>query len=101
MEDLDTSSLFDSMFDEDPEASKLAQLPGVDELLHAYRDSFNEVCVKLFQFGLKDRLKRNSEVNSFFQALRDAVQQNLEMSLRPIEDFEREKAKVCLFVFLL
>ena len=86
------------MFDEDPEASKLSQLPGVEELLNAYRESFNKVCVNLFEFGLKDRLKRNEEIDAFFQALEDAVQQNLQQSLRPIEDFEKEKAKVSFFL---
>ena len=88
------------MFDEDPEASKLSQLPGVEELLNTYRESFNNVCLDIFKFGLKDRVKRNEEIEAFFQALQDAVQQNLQQSLRPIDDFEKEKAKVSLRSFL-
>ena len=94
VEDLNTSLLFESMFDEDPEASKLEQLPGVEELLQTYRESFNEVCVKLFEFGLKDRVKRKEEIDSFFQALDDAIQQNLKESLQPIQEFESQKGKV-------
>lgn len=87
------------MFEEDPEASKLSQLPGVEELLSTYRESFNKVCLGIFKFGLKDRVKRNEEIEAFFQALRDAVQQNLQQSLRPIDDFEKEKAKVSFKYF--
>lgn len=36
MEHLDGSHLFDSMFADDVEASKLAHLPGVDKLLESY-----------------------------------------------------------------
>jgi len=84
------------MFEEDPEASKLSQLPGVEELLVSYKEKFNEVCLKLFAFGLKDRVKRKDEIDSFFAALRDAVKQNLDESIRPIQDFEKEKTKVCM-----
>jgi len=94
VEDLNTSLLFESMFEEDAEASKLEQLPGVEELLQTYRETFNDVCMKLFEFGLKDRVKRKEEIDSFFQALNDAIQQNLKESLQPIQEFESQKGKV-------
>ena len=36
VEDLDGTQVFDSMFAEDPEASKLAALPGIEELITEY-----------------------------------------------------------------
>lgn len=36
VENLNGPYLFDTMFEEDPDASKLAALPGVDELLAVY-----------------------------------------------------------------
>lgn len=94
VEDLDNPTLFDSLFDEDPEASKLAQLPGVEDLLLSYKEQFTAVCLKLFEFGLKDRLKRKDEIDAFFAALYDAIKHNLDESVRPIQSFEKEKSKV-------
>lgn len=43
MEDLNGPSLFESMYSEDPEASKLAALPGMEELLEGYPFTENNI----------------------------------------------------------
>ena len=43
MEDLNGPWLFESMYSEDPEASKLAALPGMEELLEGYPFTENNI----------------------------------------------------------
>lgn len=43
MEDLNGPWLFESMYSEDPEASKLAALPGMPELLGEYPFTENDI----------------------------------------------------------
>ena len=82
------------MFEEDTEAPRLGQLPGVEELIETYREKFVEVCKKLFEFGLQGRIKRKEETESFFTAMYEAVQNNLNESVRYIEDFDAKKTTV-------
>ena len=56
MEDLNGPWLFDSMYTDDPEADKLAALPGMGELFAAYpykqanREGYNQKEIFLFLF---------------------------------------------------
>jgi len=43
VEDLNGPWLFESMYSEDPEASKLAALPGMEELLEGYPFTENNI----------------------------------------------------------
>ena len=90
------------MFAEDLEATKLAQLPGVSDLLVVYEDKFIKICMQLFEFGLNERLKRKEEIQSFFTSMHQAVESNRNDSVKHINNFEKLKSKVMfLFVFLL
>ena len=62
MEDLNGPWLFESMYSEDPEASKLAALPGMEELLEGYPFTENNipnyvVSTKMSYVGQKSRPK--------------------------------------------
>ena len=88
------------MFEDDPEASRLSQLPGVEELIESYKEKYVEVCKKLFEFGLQGCVKRKEETESFFTAIYEAVQNNLNDSVEHIDKFDRNKTKVSISWFV-
>ena len=94
MEDLSGAGLFDSMFEEDPEAPKLRQLPGVPELLAEYKQKFSEICSQLFEFGLLEHSKRKEEMEKFFTCVFEAVEGNKRDSVKHIQKYEEMKVKV-------
>ncbi|XP_064008781.1 dynein regulatory complex subunit 3 isoform X3 [Pogoniulus pusillus] len=88
VEYLNGSFLFDSLYAEDPEAAKLAYLPGVADLLQTYRKEFVLVCENLFNYGLEEHEKREAEVSSFCESLRAALMANQQENRKIILDFE-------------
>ncbi|XP_068761038.1 dynein regulatory complex subunit 3-like [Montipora capricornis] len=96
VEDLNGPWLFESMYAEDPEASKLAALPGMLELLEAYKEKFTAVCEEIFQFGLKEHDKREAEIASFFSCLEEATQDNNNSGVKDIHNYIEYKKKVLL-----
>ncbi|XP_010148405.1 PREDICTED: leucine-rich repeat-containing protein 48 [Eurypyga helias] len=88
VEYLNGSFLFDSMYAEDTEAAKLACLPGVGDLLQAYRKEFVSVCENLFNYGLKEYEKREAEVSDFYEGLHEALTANQQEGRKIILDFE-------------
>ena len=46
------SYLFDSLYDEDPDGQKINFMPGVKELLAAYKEKMTAICMQIFQLGL-------------------------------------------------
>lgn len=94
VEDLNGKMLFESMFLEDSEASKLAQLPGMADLLAVYEDKFASISVQLYEFGLGERIKRRDETDSFLASMKDAFDNNKQGSVKHIETFEKLKTKV-------
>ncbi|XP_032861804.2 dynein regulatory complex subunit 3 isoform X2 [Tyto alba] len=88
VEYLNGSFLFDSMYADDTEAAKLAYLPGVGDLLQAYRKEFVSVCESLFNYGLKEYEKREAEVSDFYESLHEALTANQQEGRKIILDFE-------------
>ncbi|NXQ71612.1 DRC3 protein, partial [Quiscalus mexicanus] len=80
--------LFDSLHEEDGEATKLVSLPGVEELLQAYPSWFVSVCESLYNYGLEEYEKREAEVSKFYKRLHEILAVNQEESKRIISDFE-------------
>lgn len=96
VEDLNGPWLFESMYAEDPEASKLAALPGMQDLLQAYKEKFTAVCEEIFEFGLKEHEKREAEVASFFSCLEEATKDNNNTGVKHIHNYIEYKKKVFL-----
>ncbi|XP_009634148.1 dynein regulatory complex subunit 3 [Egretta garzetta] len=95
VEYLNGSFLFDTMYAEDTEAAKLAYLPGVGDLLQAYRKEFVSVCENLFNYGLKEYEKREAEVSDFYESLHEALTANQQEGRKIILDFEnRNKTRL-------
>ncbi|XP_064234294.1 dynein regulatory complex subunit 3 [Aotus nancymaae] len=90
VEHLNGSFLFDSMYAEDSEGNKLSSLPGVSELLEAYRDKFVIICVNIFEYGLKHQEKRKTELDTFSECVHEAIQENQEQGKRKIAKFEEK-----------
>ncbi|XP_015264753.1 PREDICTED: leucine-rich repeat-containing protein 48 [Gekko japonicus] len=91
VEYLNGSFLFDSMYVEDPEASKLEYLPGVPELLETYKSKFVTICENLFEYGLKQHEKRKAEVALFYECLNEALEDNREQGNQIMADFEEKR----------
>ncbi|XP_039083183.1 dynein regulatory complex subunit 3 [Hyaena hyaena] len=90
VEHLNGSFLFDSMYAEDTEGNKLAHLPGVSELLQAYKDKFVIICLNIFEYGLKQQEKRKVELDTFKECVQEAIQENQEQGKHRIAKFEEK-----------
>ncbi|KAM6250050.1 dynein regulatory complex subunit 3 isoform 2-T2 [Porphyrio hochstetteri] len=93
VEYLNGSFLFDSMYEEDTEAARLAYLPGVDDLLQAYRKEFVSVCEELFNYGLKEYEKREAKVSNFYKSLQKALTATHQEWQSIILDFKNRNKK--------
>ncbi|XP_068835136.1 dynein regulatory complex subunit 3 [Capricornis sumatraensis] len=90
VEQLNGTFLFDSMYNEDVEGSKLSHLPGVGELLEAYKDKFVIICLNIFEYGLKQQEKRKAELDTFMECVQEAIQENQEQGKLKIAKFEEK-----------
>ncbi|XP_010841200.1 PREDICTED: leucine-rich repeat-containing protein 48 [Bison bison bison] len=90
VEQLNGTFLFDSMYAEDIEGSKLSHLPGVGELLEAYKDKFVIICLNIFEYGLKQQEKRKAELDTFMECVQEAIQENQEQGKLKIAKFEEK-----------
>ncbi|EHB10629.1 Leucine-rich repeat-containing protein 48 [Heterocephalus glaber] len=90
VEHLNGSFLFDSMYAEDVEGSKLSCLPIVSKLLEpfTYKDKFVIICLNIFDYGLKQQEKRKLELNTFNECVQEAIQENQEQGKLRIARFE-------------
>uniref|UniRef100_A0A8D0GGM6 Dynein regulatory complex subunit 3 n=1 Tax=Sphenodon punctatus TaxID=8508 RepID=A0A8D0GGM6_SPHPU len=83
--------LFESMYAEDPEAAKLAYLPGMFlDSGPTYKSKFVSVCENLFDYGLKQHEKRQDEVAVFNECLEEALTDNREQGAKIILAFEEK-----------
>uniref|UniRef100_A0A8U8CJT5 Dynein regulatory complex subunit 3 n=1 Tax=Geospiza parvula TaxID=87175 RepID=A0A8U8CJT5_GEOPR len=89
--------LFDSLHEEDGEATKLVSLPGVEELLQAYPSWFVSVCESLYNYGLEEYEKREAEVSKFYKRFHEILAVKQEESKRIISDFESRNERVMLY----
>ncbi|XP_041085644.1 dynein regulatory complex subunit 3 [Polyodon spathula] len=94
VEFLNGSFLFDSMYSEDPETAKLAYLPGMHLLLESYKSKFVAICQQIFENGLKQHVKREAEVATFFECLREATESNQEKGSEKVAGFEERKREI-------
>ncbi|XP_010070968.1 PREDICTED: leucine-rich repeat-containing protein 48 [Pterocles gutturalis] len=93
VEYLNGSFLFDSLYAEDAEAAKLAYLPGVGDLLQAYRTEFVSVCENLFRYGLKEFEKREAEVSDFYKSLHEVLTASQQEARKITLDFENRNQR--------
>ncbi|XP_002128801.2 dynein regulatory complex subunit 3-like [Ciona intestinalis] len=99
VEHLNSPVLFESMYKEDPEGMKLSMLPGLQDMLKDFQDKFVEVCMKIFEFGMKEYEKRCKEMREFNTCIQDAEAANKRQAVAVIDAFEEYKKK--LFAELL
>lgn len=86
-------TLFDDMFKEDSEMSKLRLLPGITELLENYRESFNSISESFKASGLERSGEREAELSGFLEALDEMRVKGEQESVVLIQDFNKEKKK--------
>ncbi|XP_054545779.1 dynein regulatory complex subunit 3 isoform X2 [Talpa occidentalis] len=90
VEHMNGSFLFDSMYTEDVEGSKLAYLPGVSDLLETFKDKFVIICIDIFEYGLSQQEKRKLELETFNEGIYEAIQENQEQGKQMIAKFEEK-----------
>ncbi|XP_063790922.1 dynein regulatory complex subunit 3 [Pseudophryne corroboree] len=86
--------LFDSMYAEDVDGTRLSTLPGVAELVDSYRTKCTEVCQSIFTYGLSHHEKRIAEVAIFNDCLQEAVTENQDAGARKIQEFESKNSEL-------
>ncbi|XP_069591750.1 dynein regulatory complex subunit 3, partial [Ranitomeya imitator] len=80
--------LFEGMYAEDVEGSRLSALPAVAELVESYRTKCTEICQNIFDYGLKHHEKREAEMAVFNECLQEAVTENQEAGAKKIQELE-------------
>ncbi|XP_028632403.1 dynein regulatory complex subunit 3 [Grammomys surdaster] len=90
VEHLNGPFLFDSMYSEDIEGNKLSHLPGVGELLEAYKDKFVIICLNIFEYGLNQQEKRKLELDTFNECIQEAIQENQDQGKLKVAKFEEK-----------
>ncbi|XP_038566074.1 dynein regulatory complex subunit 3-like [Micropterus salmoides] len=93
VEFLNGPCLFKSMFKDDPEADKLHLVPGVAHLLQTFEHQTVELCTQLFEMGLAEHKRRETEVNSFFIGQTQAVTDYQQKALQTLANFEQQHNK--------
>lgn len=99
VEHLNGPFLFDSMYSEDVEGNKLSYLPGVRELLEAYKDKFVIICLNIFEYGLNQQEKRKVELDTFNECIQEAIQENQDQGKLKVAKFEEKHLLVSSLVF--
>ncbi|KAL3987168.1 hypothetical protein ACER0C_014283 [Sarotherodon galilaeus] len=112
VEFLNGSSLFRNMFKDDPKAQTLHCVPGVDSLIQTYllssctgqtnhsfwfldlaltfEHQMRELCTQLFEMGLAEHKRRETEVKSFFSCQEKAVTDCQEKASQMLAKFNHE-----------
>ncbi|XP_068434121.1 dynein regulatory complex subunit 3 [Clinocottus analis] len=89
VEALNGSDLFKSMLKDDPEA--LHNVPEAAHLLQTFECQMVELCMQLFETGLAEHERRETEVNSFFGGQEEAVTHYQQKASRVMTDFEQRR----------
>ncbi|XP_069840336.1 dynein regulatory complex subunit 3 isoform X1 [Dendropsophus ebraccatus] len=80
--------LFESLYAEDVEGTRLSSLPAVAELVEPYRTKCSEICQNIFEYGLQHHEKREAEMAIFNECLQEAVTENQEAGAKKIQELE-------------
>uniref|UniRef100_A0A8C4SWU9 Dynein regulatory complex subunit 3 n=1 Tax=Erpetoichthys calabaricus TaxID=27687 RepID=A0A8C4SWU9_ERPCA len=95
VEHLNGPFLFDSLFAEDTEGSKLVQLPEVVPLLETYPlHKFLELCHNIFNNGLKQHQRRQEELKAYHEGKEEAVKTNQDIGASKVAEFDPVKEQV-------
>lgn len=94
VESLNGPYLFEALYAEDAEGQKLNLIPGVDEMLLGYKESFVGVCQEIFEYGLEKHQERMREKGTFFKCIEEAKNDNKESAATAINEFTEYKKKL-------
>lgn len=87
VERLNGSYLFDTMYSEDPEGQKISNLSGIEEVLAEFKKKFVGISIKIFTFGLEESQNRNDEVQTFYDCMEEAKEENKQEAVKEIVSF--------------
>ncbi|XP_029945151.1 dynein regulatory complex subunit 3 [Salarias fasciatus] len=93
VEFLNGPGLFGSMFEDDPEKETLHCAPGVDALQETFKCQMEALCTQLFETGLAEHKRRESEGNSFRSGQSEVVTHYQQKQSQILETFEQEHKK--------
>ncbi|XP_068099654.1 dynein regulatory complex subunit 3 [Hyperolius riggenbachi] len=86
--------LFEALYAEDADGTRLSSLPGMDELVDSYRAKCTEVCRSIFTYGLEHHKKREAEMAVFNECMLEAILENQEAGSTKIQDFQMKNSEL-------
>ncbi|XP_028311571.1 dynein regulatory complex subunit 3 [Gouania willdenowi] len=93
VEFLNESHLFKSMFVDDPEAETLQCHPGIASLKKKFEDQMVVLCEQLFQLGLTELERRQTEESLFLREQSDILQDSNQRGLQTLHKFDEDQRK--------
>ncbi|XP_030067016.1 dynein regulatory complex subunit 3 [Microcaecilia unicolor] len=90
VEYMNSSFLFESMFAEDAEGGRLAFMPGVAEMMEAYKSNCTDICQSIFEYGINHYEKREAEIAIFNECLQEAIDENQQLGVQKIREIEEK-----------
>lgn len=94
VENLNGPQLFDALYEEDTEGKKINFMPGVADLLATYKEKMAVICLQIFEYGLTEHTKRQTEIRAFWDCVEEAKRSNKELGTKVLEEFNQYKEKV-------
>ncbi|OCT64478.1 dynein regulatory complex subunit 3 [Xenopus laevis] len=94
VEHLNGPFLFESMYSDDVDGTKLSSVPGVAELMDSYRNKCIEICQNIFEYGMKQHEKREAEVSVFNECMQEAIMENQEQGAKRIEELTEKNSEI-------
>ncbi|KAE8578800.1 hypothetical protein XENTR_v10023778 [Xenopus tropicalis] len=94
VENLNGPFLFESMYADDADGTKLSGLPGVAELMDSYRSKCIEICQNIFEYGMKQHEKREAEAFEFNECMQEAIRENQEQGAKKIQELTEKNSEI-------
>lgn len=87
VEGLNDDTLFKNMYEDDVEGKKLNEMPGVILELAGFKEKLVSLCQQIFDYGIEEHKKVMEEVNTFWECVEEAKQENKSKAVEAISEF--------------
>lgn len=94
VEGLNDDTLFKDMYADDVEGKKLDEMPGVTVEVYNFKEKLMDLCQQVFDYGIEEHQNIMDEVNTFWECVEEAKQENKNAAVEEISDFIIHKDKV-------
>uniref|UniRef100_A0A1A8J6K1 Dynein regulatory complex subunit 3 n=1 Tax=Nothobranchius kuhntae TaxID=321403 RepID=A0A1A8J6K1_NOTKU len=94
VEDIDGSSLFNSLFKDNPEVLRPHCLPEVAPLLQTLEVQMKELCLHLFEVGLAEHRCRQTELRSFYSGQNEVETFYKQKTSQILAEFDEQRTQM-------